>query len=446
MTQDAGGQDILSVSELTRRIRTDLESSFAGVWVSGEISNFKLWQQSFVFFDLKDENAVLPVVLETFKARTVNLVSTFGLKSPSDTASAAVVNEKINGRKVRVFGQVSIHQKSGRYQIRISRIELEGQGELQARFEELKIKLEKKGYFDQGRKRAIPAFPAVIGVVTSPTGAVIRDILNITSRRWDSLDIVLYPALVQGARAAEDIARGIEVFNHYKNVDVIIVGRGGGSLEDLWAFNEEAVADAIFKSRIPVISAVGHEVDFTIADFVADLRAPTPSAAAELVTNRTKENTAELVLGLGTKLEQRLRDRVARHKELLTQLSRNRLKKDLVQTLDFYAEKLEKHLTRERLVRELGDLTVQHAERLDTAREDLLGGLKDRVRDLKERFNGSLGKLNLLDPLGILKRGYSVTYAADGRILFDAASAAEGGTVRTVLSKGELISRVEEKK
>src|SRR4030067_3150139 len=254
---------ILTVSELTQEIKDILEDKFPDVWVEGEISNLRIPPSGHIYFTLKDDFSQIRVVLFKNQARSLRF-------SPED------------GLHVICRGRGSLYEKRGEYQLILEEMEPKGIGALQLAFLQVKERLEKEGFFDPARKRQIPMVPQTIGIVTSPTGAVIRDMLQIIDRRFENVHILLYPVRVQGEGASLEIARAIEYFNDRMNVDVIIVGRGGGSLEDLWAFNEEGVARAIYHSRIPIISAVGHETDYTISDFVADLRAPTPSAAAAL--------------------------------------------------------------------------------------------------------------------------------------------------------------------
>ncbi len=258
-------QEILSVGELTAAIKKQLESDFSTVSVKGEISNLKEQSSGHLYFTLKDKEAQLSAVL--FRGNAKDL--TRALK---------------NGDQVILHGEISVYAPRGNYQLIVRKLEFLGIGELLLKLHALKSKLENQGWFEKSRKKTLPKFPKVIGVVTSPTGSVIQDILNILGRRFSGFHLRLIPVKVQGEGAADEIAKAIEEFNRYQLADVLIVGRGGGSLEDLWAFNEEKVAAAIFYSKIPVISAVGHETDFSIADFVADVRAPTPSAAAEIAT------------------------------------------------------------------------------------------------------------------------------------------------------------------
>jgi exodeoxyribonuclease VII large subunit len=272
---------ILTVSELTREIKDILEMQFADILVEGEISNLKAPPSGHIYFTLKDDLSQIRVVLFKNQARTLRF-------SPED------------GLQVICRGRVSLYEKRGEYQLILEEMEPKGIGALQLAFLQLKERLEREGFFDPSRKRQIPMVPQKIGIVTSPTGAVIRDMLHIIERRFENVHLLLFPVRVQREGAASEIAKGIEYFNEQMEVDVIIVARGGGSLEDLWAFNEEEVAKAIFYSKIPILSAVGHETDYTISDFVADLRAPTPSAAAELVVRDKREikNTLRFLEGV----------------------------------------------------------------------------------------------------------------------------------------------------
>jgi len=259
-------EKILTVSELTYQIKKLVEPNFQDIWLQGEISNYKIHASGHVYFTLKDENASIDAAL--WKRYADIYLKNYTYK---------------DGDKVLVHGKIEIYEPRGEYKIIVDFIEPLGIGELQIKFEMLKQKLAAEGLFDARFKKPIPEYPNRIGIVTSPTGAAIRDMINIISRRFPAVELILYPVKVQGDGAAEEIAQAIRDLNFYGKVDVIIVGRGGGSIEDLWAFNEEIVARAIFESKIPIISAVGHEIDYSISDFVADLRAPTPSAAAELV-------------------------------------------------------------------------------------------------------------------------------------------------------------------
>ena len=357
-------------------------------------------QSGHMYFSLKDKESVLSCVL----FRNVNAGLKFEIK---------------NGMQLLCGGRISVYQKRGQYQLYVNTLEPKGAGALQIAFEQLKEKLRKEGLFDKSRKRPIPYLPRCVGVITSPTGAAIRDILNIAKRRFSNIEIILSPVRVQGDTAKNEIARAIDIFNEYKKIDVIILGRGGGSLEDLWAFNEEIVARAIRASNIPVISAVGHEVDWTISDFTSDFRAPTPSAAAELVIPK-KEDLFLLVKGLS-----------------------DRMTVSLVNKIDFFSEKLNS-LKQRYALREPFNVINQYTQEID----DLAGELAVKgtffVKFKKELLNTLAGKLNTLSPLGILERGYSITTAEeDGKIVKNAATLKKQDIIKTRFARGNATSRVE---
>lgn len=369
---------VYTVTELTREIRQILESKFPQVWVEGEVSNLRIPTSGHFYFTLKDANCQLAAVM----FRNVAAQVKFELK---------------DGLKVICSGRISVYEKSGQYQIYVEELEPKGIGALQLAFEQLKERLSKEGLFAPAHKKPIPLLPQHIGIVTSPTGAAIRDILNILSRRFPNLHITINPVRVQGEGAALEIARAIDEFNALGGIDVLIVGRGGGSMEDLWAFNEEAVARAIYNSRIPVVSAVGHEIDFTIADFVADLRAPTPSAAAELVCAK-KEEFVERVRALS-----------------------------------------------EALGCALLDIVRGPAQRLDELTSKLGLNLKHFIEMSRERFKALLGKLEVLSPLAHLERGYSISLKLPKRtVLKDASALKNGDEVETRLARGGFVGVVKE--
>lgn len=391
---------IYSVSEITRYIRVVLEDTFPQVWVEGEVSNFMKHTSGHMYFSLKDENSVLNCVL--FK--NVNQDIRFKIE---------------DGLKAVCFGRISVYDKRGQYQFYVEKMEPKGLGALQLAFEQLKERLRKEGLFDEAHKRPIPYLPYRVGVVTSPTGAAIKDILKVTRERFQNIDFIINPVRVQGKGAELEIARAIAELNEFGGVDVIIVGRGGGSLEDLWAFNEEIVARAIYNSKIPIISAVGHEVDWTIADFVADFRAPTPSMAAEKVIPKKEE----------------LRERIEE--------ARARLKNALLGSVEALGSRL-KQLAESYVLRQPLNMVRQHQQRVD----DLIKGLHLRmghIIKLKENvFNSIAGKLGSLSPFAVLERGYSITARMpDGNIVKNAASLKAGDKVRTRLKKGMFVSRVE---
>ncbi|MBN3037864.1 MAG: exodeoxyribonuclease VII large subunit [Candidatus Omnitrophica bacterium] len=392
---------IYTVSELTRKIKVFLEGSFAQVWVEGEISNFKHHTSGHMYFSLKDESSVLNAVL--FK--NVNKDFKFELK---------------DGIQVICFGRIGLYEPRGQYQLYVTKIEPKGIGALQLAFEQLKERLAKEGLFDEKRKQPVPYLPRTIGIVTSPTGAAIRDILHVLNRRFANLEIILNPVRVQGEGAAAEIARAIEEFNQFGKIDVLIVGRGGGSLEDLWAFNEEIVARAIFKSRIPVISAVGHEIDYTIADFVADLRAPTPSAAAELV--------------------------IVHKQELIDKLEDfyYRATNAIVNQIAFLEDRLSR-LKERYAFKQPSDLIQQYQQTIDNLCSNLDSQLKHLLEILQQKNIALSGKLQALSPLNILSRGYSITLCLpEEKAITDTQSLKAGTKVKTRIAQGEFISEVEE--
>ena len=422
---------VLSVSELTGQIRALLEKQIGAVWVSGEITNLRAQASGHIYFTLKDASAQLNCVL-------------FSREKISYRESLA------DGQKVLLQGDVTVYETRGQYQLIVRAVELQGVGALQIAFEKLKQKLAAEGLFTPERKRSLPKYPQRIGLVTSPTGAAIRDVLHVVQRRNPGLEIILAPCRVQGDGAAEEIANAIRLLNEFDSalhaphstLDLILITRGGGSLEDLWAFNEEIVARAIFESAIPVVSAVGHEIDFTIADFVADVRAATPSAAAEIITEgvfASRQLVANLVRRMAQAHPRRLVD------ELLQQL--DDLQTDLL--------RCGKQGVRDRFVacHNLATRLRQvRPKRLLKQRREILKVTQHRLRELahvrlKEIKNGlasAESRLQLLSPEQVLARGYSITLdAASGKVLRDAAMVRAGQKLKTRLKAGEILSRVE---
>ncbi|HET6364602.1 MAG: exodeoxyribonuclease VII large subunit [Nitrospirota bacterium] len=389
---------ILTVTHLTIQIKNLLEGNFPDIWVEGEISNLSIPQSGHAYFTLKDEQSQIRSVL----FRSAQRFLKFTLQ---------------HGMQVICRGRVSVYEPRGEYQLIVDYIEPKGIGALQLAFEQLKAKLEKEGLFDLDHKRPLPLLPQRIGIITSPTGAAIRDMLRVIKRRHPRMHILIYPVPVQGIEAAPAIVEAIQYFNRDQNVDVMIVGRGGGSLEDLWAFNEEPVARAIYASKIPVISAVGHETDYTISDFVADLRAPTPSAAAEMVV-KSEESFREFISSLESSLIKRIRQQI--------DLTRASLRE---------------------FTRLLGDprrLLEQYVQRVDELTGRLATGLRHHVRRDRALLTALTAGLDHLNPLGILSRGYSVTRKLpEGVILKDASYVRPGDLLNTKLHNGEIISRVE---
>jgi len=398
---DQKEKHVYTVSELTKYIRMIVEESFPRIWVEGEISNFIHHSSGHMYFSLRDSGATLKCAF--FKHANLKLKF-----KPKD------------GMKIIVFGTVSVYEARGDYQLIVENIEPKGIGALQLQFQQLKERLDKEGLFDPKYKQPIPFLPTVIGVVTSPTGAAIQDILNIARRRFSNVEIIINPVRVQGSGAKDEIAHAVRQFNELKNIDVMIVTRGGGSLEDLWPFNEEVVARAIFESEIPVISAVGHEIDYTIADFTADFRAPTPSAAAELVIPK-KEDLSRLIK---TALE--------------------RLNNAIFGKLDILKDQLE-DLRESYILRQPLNYIIQRQQRVDDLRKDMSVRMDHVVNMSGEKFNRIIGKLESLSPVSILGRGYSITRKLpDGAIVKDARLLKIGDRIETKLGHGKFKSRVED--
>ena len=438
---------IYSISELTQQIKGLFEKQFPDVWVTGEVSNYRPASSGNLYFTLKDAGAQLRAVCFRNLARYLKF-------KPQD------------GISVIARGRVSVYEARGEYQLYVEYLEPAGLGALQLAFEQLKQKLAAEGLFDSARKRPLPMLPRAVGVVTSPTGAVIRDIVRILRRRFPNLSILLYPVKVQGEGAAEEIVAGIEYFNRHPLAEVLIVARGGGSIEDLWAFNEEAVARAIAGSKLPVISAVGHETDFTIADFVADLRAPTPSAAAELVVRPKQDLEAELD-HRARRMAQIVRLKLSEARQLLTELRMHRVFQTLAERLRERTQQVDDGVVAlERALR--ARLRAAHEQWLSTSagivRYDfprLLGlkraALDERHQRLETEFRRYLTNrrnrwaqlaaiLRERSPLTILNRGYSITRDATGKIVRDAAQVGLGDDISVRLARGELGAAVKEKK
>ncbi|MHC4321947.1 MAG: exodeoxyribonuclease VII large subunit [Planctomycetota bacterium] len=392
-------EKFFTVSEITRGIRTSLEHKFSNIGVLGEISNVSKPSSGHVYLTLKDKNSQLQAVVFRNTASRVK----FELK---------------DGMEVISFGSITVYEPRGQYQLIINKIEPKGIGALQLAFQQLKEKLEKEGLFDHAHKNPLPFIPQKIGIVTSPTGAAIKDILNIIDRRFANVEILIYPVKVQGEGAAQEIAEAITELNNYSDIDVIITGRGGGSLEDLWAFNEEIVARSIYNSKIPVISAVGHEIDITIADLVADKRALTPSEAGELVVPR-KDLLIEKIEKFKARLLQSLTGKLRVSKEKLVRIANSYAMRQPFDRLNRWQQRLDEFAQRL-------NLNITHA--LNTEREKL---------------SGIAGKLESLSPLNVLKRGYTITTRLeDNKSLRDIKGLSKGDKIRTNLSKGSIISEI----
>jgi exodeoxyribonuclease VII large subunit len=470
-----GARKILSVTELTLQVRRLLEKEVGQVWVTGELTNLRIQSSGHIYFSVKDTNAQLSCVL--FRGET--------------QVERAVLQD---GRKVTLGGELTVYEARGQYQLRVTTVELQGAGALQIAFEKLKEKLKAEGLFAQDRKRPLPRYPQRIGLVTSPTGAAIRDVLHVIERRNPALEIILAPCRVQGDGAGAEIAAAIKLLNRFsflesarraeadrfatapagpqpKSIpagsclDLILVTRGGGSLEDLWAFNEEVVARAIFESALPIVSAVGHEIDFTISDFVADLRAATPSAAAELITEgvfascqfvsevsarirqltlRQLDNKTYVLAQVGQRLarlhpRRRLEDWLQRLDDL--QGSLLRCAKQSIRQQRVAWRTLTERLSRVRpalLLKQRREVFQQTESRFREQAEH-------RLRELKNKVGALESRLRLLGPEQVLARGYSITMNADtGAVLRNAQRLQVGQSLRTRLKIGEVRSRVEE--
>jgi exodeoxyribonuclease VII large subunit len=438
---------VWKVGQLVGEVRNHIEREYADVWVEGEISNLRPAPSGHVYFTLKDGDAQLPVVL--FRRQAVLLRF-----RPED------------GLQVLVRGRVSVYEQRGQMQLVAEFVEPVGAGSLQIAFEQLKARLQQEGLFDADRKVPLPAFPHCIGIITSPTGAVIRDFLNVAGRRHLSLHVQIYPTAVQGESAALEIAAGLAFFNQARTVDVIVVARGGGSLEDLAPFNSELLARAIAKSELPVVSAIGHETDFTIADFVADLRAPTPSAAAELLTE-AQHKVEERLEQLSRRLTHAARYQLMRAQERFARLSapaafariRNALARrqqrvdELQYQMDAAWHRLSRRMTErlQKLEAALLRQDVSHRMRIVRNRLATLDGRIDRaqqelLRRCRAQHTQAEGLLQSLSPLAVLNRGYALVFDEAGALIRDASAADTGSVITTRFAHSSLVSRVLERK
>ena len=420
-TPGASAQNPISVADLTSTIRDLLETGIGEVWVAGEISNFRAPGSGHLYFTLKDATATLSAVMFQREARRVGFAMA-------------------DGQAILARGTITVYEARGQYQIQVAEIRPRGQGSLQQRFEELKRKLTAEGLFALERKRELPAFPEVIGIVTSLQGAVLQDMLQILQRRAPGIRIRVRGVRVQGVGAAQEIAEAVGAFSAEKNVDLLVIARGGGSLEDLWAFNEEAVARALAACEVPTISAIGHETDFTIADFVADLRAPTPSAAAELLTRDWAE-WREVIAKLRARLERTTRQVLADQRRHLASLASSyalreprRVVRQMVQKVDDLAESLYAAARNSLQARQQGlrYLAARLAAR-PPARE---------IERRRSHLTQLAARLRTLGPQGTLDRGYALVLDPQGHPLRQASKAREGQAVRIVLSKGVVGASV----
>jgi len=417
---------IYSVSELSLEIRDLLERRFVDIWVEGELSNCKTSTAGHLYFTLKDDRAQLAAVCFRNTARLLRF-------------------RPENGKLFRARGRVSTYEGRGEYQLIVEVLEPAGLGALQLAFNQLKEKLEKEGLFKQDRKRPIPAFPRKIGIVTSPKSAALRDILTVLKRRHNAINVLIFPAEVQGDGASLQVMEGIDYLSRSTDVDVIIVARGGGSMEDLWPFNEERVARAIVRSRKPVISAVGHEVDFTICDFVSDLRAPTPSAAAEIVI-KSKEEIGDRVRQLESRLESIVKYRLSGLRGFLATkvgsrgfvVAENRIRR-LGQRVDDLAFRLEQAGRSGTLIRTRG-------HRVELCEQRLSAAMDRSLKKWHQSFARIAHTLDALSPLAVLERGYAICLTPDGRIVRSAEAVEIDTDVTVRLHKGTLVAKVQSKR
>ncbi len=418
---------VWTVSELTAQVRDLLERAFRDLWVQGEVSNFRISPYGHYYFTLKDEAAQLRCFVHKRDVRFLRM-------QPQD------------GLAVTARGALGVYEQRGEYQLLVNYLEPVGVGALQLAFEQLKARLAAEGLFEAARKKPLPMLPRRIGLVTSPRGAAIADMVRILRRRYENLHLLLYPVRVQGEGAAEEIVEGIQFFNRVHasiRPDVLILARGGGSLEDLWAFNEENLARAIAASKIPVITGIGHETDFTIADFVSDLRAPTPSAAAELVI-KSKEELKQRLRALDARLAEKLRYQVLHARHQLSQLMRERgwrqlenLLREQAQRADELALRLRQSLL-DSAARRRHDWAVTVAR---LASYDLRGVLqRERLR-----LKALAGQLNQLSPMSVLERGYAIVFDAEGKVVKSAAAVRVGEPIQVQLARGRLQADVRKK-
>ncbi|MBL8029445.1 MAG: exodeoxyribonuclease VII large subunit [Fibrobacteres bacterium] len=387
----------LTVFQVTTLVKEYIEEGFPELLVEGEISNYVDHSSGHIYFTLKDDKSQLACTLWKWQRQALRF-------KPAD------------GQKVIVGGSLKVYEKMGRYQLNVMSIRPSGLGDLQLAFEQLKKRLAEEGLFDQERKKTLPAYPETVGIVTSESAAALRDIVRVAWRRNPCVRLVLIPAQVQGDGAAEDIARAIREFNEWGEADLLIVGRGGGSLEDLWAFNEEVLARAIAESEIPIVSAVGHETDFTIADFVADLRAPTPSAAVEMAIP-SRDDLILQIKGCSDSIATQLKHSVESAKERLKRLSGSYV------------------FTRPQ------SMVENFSQRLDDVVKFMDAAWVRKLEKAKAALGQSSASLTLLNPLGVLGRGYSIT-RRNGTIVSDSSHFIAGEELETVLHKGKIISEV----
>jgi len=434
---------VWTVRDLVAAVRTHIEREYSDAWVEGEISNFRAQNSGHLYFTLKDQGGQISVVVFRSSARLLRF-------RPAD------------GMQVVVRGRVTIYEDRGQLQIIAEHVEPKGAGALQIAFEQLKAKLDAEGLFEASRKKPIPALPQKIGIVTSPQAAALRDILNILQRRHHSVSVLIFPAQVQGEVASREVAAGLRYFNRSRNVDVVIVARGGGSAEDLAAFNDEGLARVVAASSLPVISAVGHETDFTIIDFVADLRAPTPSAAAELVI-RSRQEVEDQLTELDARLQRGMRYRLLMGRQRLTELAQHgafgrmmdliRRRQQKVDDLGFRLAHAQRGLLESQRRRfESLAASVRHYDlrlvlagirkELDAKVASMASAARTSLLHRRGRFERLTSQMEALSPLAILERGYALVFDASGKLVKDSAQVKAGEDVSARLARGQIVATV----
>ncbi len=417
-------EKIYTVSEITRLIKLELENIFPVIWVEGEIADFKRAHSGHLYFTLKDEKSALNCVMWRSSA----------VRIPFELESGLQVISK---------GQISVYEQRGQYQLYVEGVEPKGKGALQLAFEQLKEKLKNEGLFDTSVKKKLPLLPKKVGVVTSPRGAAIVDIIRTLERRFARLHILIYPVKVQGEGAGDEIVEAIDYLGSLKDIDVIIAGRGGGSLEDLWAFNEEKVARAIFRCPIPIISAVGHEIDFTIADFVADIRASTPSAAAEMVIEK-EQSFLERIENLEKRIFHHIRFLIQEKKHEVTNLIHHQAFQNFKVRLFNLIQQVDEFETRARTVIQASvQRIIQLKSRADLSREKMVSSMKRLLQDCSGKWEKLAAELHNLSPLNILKKGYTLCWKNNKpRLVQQIGEVDEGDEMTVSFFKGEFTAHV----
>ena len=406
----------ITVTQLTKYIKykIDNDQNLMKIYLKGEISNFKAHSRGHMYFTIKDENTRINAIMFSTYASKLKFTP-------------------IDGMKVLISGKVSVYEQTGSYQIYVDSLEEDGLGNLYVAFEQLKKKLEQEGLFDQSKKKPIPKMPSKIGIITAPTGAAIKDILSTLKRRWPIAETILFPSLVQGAEAATDIVRNIELSKNY-DLDVLIVGRGGGSIEDMWCFNEEIVARAIYDLDVPVISAVGHEIDFTISDFVADLRAPTPTGAAEMAVPNIND-----VINYLKQLEIRTINSITNiikiNKEALNKITENYILKNPITMYQIKEEKFDNLF--DRLINSYKKIISDNKNKLVLIINNLNNGIINNLNNNKNRYLTTINKLEVLNPLNTIKRGYSIT-KKEGKVITSTKDVKRNDNLQLELSDGTI--------